>query len=319
MCYSARVKQHLRNLERRFGAEIDWPLFEALFSARMQDSSIKVARALEANFDEPQTDIQQRIKAHIEAFRTRQEKAWQEELFKQKKRLADAERALKVKETKKALSDVRIATDKSEKLLKRLANLRRTDPVPTDSQIFPMYYAPVILEEGGKRLIRPMRYTCRLAGKPANYDERYPGTYNARRDSLEGFWSSVYGTHHGLMVVNSFFENVPNYLFEKRELAPGEQARNIVLEFNPQPPVDMLVACLWSHWTGKGEADLYSFAAVTDEPPPEIAATGHNRCIIAIKDENVDEWLSPAGLAKDRLEAILSDKQRPFYEHRIAA
>jgi putative SOS response-associated peptidase YedK len=319
MCYSARVKQHLRNLERRFGAEVDWALFEALFSARMQDSSIKIARALEANFDEPQSDSQQRIKAHIEAFRTAQEQAWQEELFKQKKRLADAERVLKVKETKKALSDVRIATEKSEKLLKRLANLRRIDPVPTDSQIFPMYYAPVILEEDGKRLIRPMRYTCRLAGKPANYDERYPGTYNARRDNLQGFWSSVYGTHHGLMVVNSFFENVPNHLFEKRELAPGEKARNIVLEFNPQPPVDMLVACLWSHWTGTGEPDLYSFAAVTDEPPPEIAATGHNRCIIAIKDENVDQWLAPAGLAKDRLEAILSDKQRPFYEHRIAA
>ena len=32
-----------------------------------------------------------------------------------------------------------------------------------------------------------MRYQCRLAGKPAFYDVKFPGTYNARRDNLEGF------------------------------------------------------------------------------------------------------------------------------------
>ena len=40
-------------------------------------------------------------------------------------------------------------------------------------------------------------------------------------------------------------------------------------------------------WTHKTDPDVYSFAAVTDDPPPEVAATGHNRCIIAIKPENV--------------------------------
>jgi putative SOS response-associated peptidase YedK len=78
------------------------------------------------------------------------------------------------------------------------------------------------------------------------------------------------------------------------------------------------VACLWSHWTHKSDPDLYSFAAVTDDPPPEVAATGHNRCIISIKPENVGEWLNPGGLSQSRLEAILSDRQCPFYQHRIA-
>ena len=32
---------------------------------------------------------------------------------------------------------------------------------------------------------------------------------------------------------------------------------------------------------------LWSFAAVTDEPPPEIAETGQQRCIIALRGENV--------------------------------
>ncbi|MBC7938648.1 MAG: hypothetical protein H7Z19_02605 [Chitinophagaceae bacterium] len=33
--------------------------------------------------------------------------------------------------------------------------------------------------EDGKRVIKPMRYECRPAGKPAFYDVKYPGTYNA--------------------------------------------------------------------------------------------------------------------------------------------
>ncbi len=93
----------------------------------------------------------------------------------------------------------------------------------------------------------------------------------------------------------------------------------MVLHFNPQPPAPMIVACLWSHWTAEGQPDLYSFAAVTDDPPPEILATAHTRCIIFIKDDNVREWLSPSTVSKTRLEEILSDHVEPFYEHRIAA
>jgi putative SOS response-associated peptidase YedK len=81
----------------------------------------------------------------------------------------------------------------------------------------------------------------------------------------------------------------------------------------------MTVACLWSHWTGEGEPALDSFAAITDEPPPEVLATGHTRCVISLKEENVPEWLAPARVDKGRLEEILSDRQAPVYEHRIAA
>jgi len=43
---------------------------------------------------------------------------------------------------------------------------------------------------------------------------------------------------------------------EGRELAAGEEVENLVLEFRPRPTQDMLIACLWSKWTGTGEADL---------------------------------------------------------------
>jgi putative SOS response-associated peptidase YedK len=69
-------------------------------------------------------------------------------------------------------------------------------------------YAPVMVMENGRRVIKPMRYQCRPAGKPAFYDTQFPGTYNARRDNLRGFWKGQYGHTHGLILVDAFYENV---------------------------------------------------------------------------------------------------------------
>jgi putative SOS response-associated peptidase YedK len=106
---------------------------------------------------------------------------------------------------------------------------------------------------------------------------------------------------------------------EGRELAPGEKEENVILEFRPQQTQDMLVACLWSHWTGTGEPDLLSFAAITDAPPAEVAAAGHDRCINPIKPEYVDAWLNPDPKNLAAQQAILEDRERPCYEHRMAA
>ncbi|NPT58428.1 SOS response-associated peptidase family protein, partial [Paraburkholderia elongata] len=118
---------------------------------------------------------------------------------------------------------------------------------------------------------------------------------------------------------NAFYENVSRAKMEGRQLAEGEKDENVVLEFRPNPAHDMLVACLWSRWSALGEPDLLSFAAITDEPPPEIAAAGHDRCIIPIKPENVDSWLSPNASNLKAMYAILDDRDRPYYEHRLAA
>ena len=179
MCYSAKVQQNLRSLAKRFGAEIDWPMFEEVFHRRLADDGIKIARALESNFDNPQSDIEDHTRRHIEAYRRKTATLWEADLFRQKKRLADAQRSLKEKETKKARDDVRIATNKIDAYVERLTNLRRTDFRDTDERIFPRYYAPIVIRDGSRLVIRPMRYQCRINGKPANYDERYPGTYNA--------------------------------------------------------------------------------------------------------------------------------------------
>ena len=90
-------------------------------------------------------------------------------------------------------------------------------------------------------------------------------------------------------------------------------------QFTPKDGNDMLVACLWSHWTDPtGEhPDLLSFAAVTDDPEPEVAAAGHDRTIINIKPEHVDAWLNPDPANLGALYAIFDDKQHPYYEHQL--
>lgn len=291
------VEQRLRALARDLRAEVDWGLFEELLRHRL-DRDIKVSRALKANFESEAltgtvSDAERNAREHIEAYRAMRAESLEGEIFKQKRRLADAQRSLKDKETRRAREDERIAGNKIEVALSRLADMKRAESVERDRRIFPMYYAPLLIEEAGRRWIRPMRYTCRLPGKPASYDLRYPGTYNARRDNLRGFWKDLYGHRHGILAITSFFENVATHVYEKRELKPDEKPRNLVLHFDPEPRTQMLVACLWAHWSGKDGPELFSFAAITDDPPPEIAATGHNRCVIPVKSQNLDEWLRP--------------------------
>jgi putative SOS response-associated peptidase YedK len=82
----------------------------------------------------------------------------------------------------------------------------------------------------------------------------------------------------------------------------------------------MLIACLYSEWKDpKDGTELLSFAAITDEPPPEVAAAGHDRMIVSLKTEHLDRWLAPTGRSDEELHAILSDRAAPFYEHVVLA
>jgi putative SOS response-associated peptidase YedK len=319
MCYSAQILADYRKYVRMFGAHMSLKEFAQLFFERAEGSKTKIPKGVEDAFLEPTTAEEIEIQKSIQAFNAEQVAKLEQDLFKQRTRLADAERSLELKATKAAAESKRISTDKIGWTRRKLDDLRRTTPEPRDSRIFPGHYAPVMVIENGQRIIKPMRYQCRIAGKPAAYDVKYPGTYNARRDNLEGFWKPLFGHSHGLMVVSRFYENVSRARMEHRELTDGEKDENVVLQFDPNPPHDMLIACLWSRWTAPGQPDLLSFAAITDEPPPDVAAAGHDRCIIPIKPENIDAWLTPDPADLESLYSILDDRDRPFYEHRLAA
>jgi putative SOS response-associated peptidase YedK len=319
MCYSAQVIQVVRKLHRELGIRLDYEEAFNLFMRRPDDPSIAISRGFEANFDNPADDQEHQIKAAIDEHRSRTATKVEKDLFSQKTRLVNAERLLKERETKKAREEVRIATNKIETLTTKLRDLRRTETSPEDNRIFPMVYAGVIIKQDGQNLLTPMRYFCRPAGKPAFYDRKFPGLYNARRDNLEKFWGDQFGHHHALMVVESFFENVQLHAMEHRELKPGEEAQNVVLQFTPEPAEPLLVACLWSQWTDPNEPDVRGFAAITDEPPADVAAAGHDRCIVNLKPEHVEAWLTPEGRSPEELQAILSDRAIPVIQYAKAA
>lgn len=310
MCYSAQITAAYQKLVRMTGATLSLQEFAALYARDPGKKRPKTPKAMDDAFRAGASPAELAVWVEVERWNQAESAVLEQELFANRKRLADAERALQVKETKKAREDVRIAGNKIERALAKLADLKRAEPKDRDSRIFPGVYAPVIVAEGGKLVIKPMRYQCRLAGRPANYDQRFPGTYNARRDSLEKFWAPAFGHTHGLLVVDTFYENVE-----------GPDGKNLVVQFTPRTGEPMLVACLWSHWTdpaGK-EPDLLSFAAITDDPEPEVAAAGHDRTIINIKPEHVDAWLNPDPADLAALYRIFDDKRHPFYEHKLAA
>jgi len=320
MCYSAQIEADYKKFVRMFGATIDIREFARLYWERAEGRlKARLPKAMDEAFADPQSDAEAEIRRLIDRYNADQTKTLEEELFRQRARLVAAERTLQKKTTKAAAESKRIAGDKIQAALGRIDDLGRTELLPRDSRIFPGNYAPLLIQENGQLVVRPMRYLCRLAGKPASYDLKYPGTYNARLDSLGGFWKPVFGYSHGVLIVDSFYENVKKSKMEGRVLAEGEDDENVILQFTPRDGSRMLVACLWSKWSAPGEPDLYSFAAITDEPPPEVDEAGHDRCIVSIKPENVAAWLNPNPQDLAAQYAVLEDKMPLYYEHRLAA
>ena len=306
MCYSAQIVADYRKYVKVFGARMSIKEFAELYWEH-GGRDVKVPRAMEAAFSDAQTDDERRIQALIAENNSVRATKLEQEVFEQRMRLAKAERTLETKATKAAAESKRIASNKIDAAMRRLADFKRAVLKDADSRIYPGWYAPVMIVQDGRRVVVPMRYRCRLPGWTEETEKEKPGTYNARRNNLQRGWGKLFGYNHGIIIVTRFYENVER------------DKKKIVLQFDPRPAQQMLIACLWSRTAIAGEPDLWSFAAITDEPPPEVLAAGHDRCIVPIKPENVDAWLNPDPSNLAAQYAILDDRERPFYEHRLAA
>jgi len=311
MCYSAQIKADYKRFVREYGAVMSLDAFSRLVTEYFQNpGSVKFPKAMAAPFlESPETEEEKKIADVLRASMEAEVIRLLQELAKQTERLENAQASLAAKPTKKAADEVRIASNKIAWAKGKLEDLKSTEIKPRDSRIFPGWYAPVMVWENGRRVVKPMRYQCRPAGKPAFYDTKYPSTYNARMDNLRGFWKGQYGHTHGVVLVDAFYENVA-----------GPEGKNIVLEFRPDPPQTMLVACVWSHWraTKPGEQDLLSFAIITTDPPPAISEAGHDRCPVPIKPEDLDAWLNPDPNDLDAMDEILRDNGMPRFVHSVA-
>lgn len=179
MCYSAQVWTSYRSYVREWRVDISIKEYLKLYRFREAAATkVHIPKGMDTAFAEPATDEEREIKALIDRFNADQVKEVETDLFKQRKRLADAVRTLETKTTKKATEDKRIAGDKIESAKDKLANLHRTEPKDSDGRIFPFWWAPVMVMESGKLVVKPMRYHCRLDGWNADMEKDY-GTYNA--------------------------------------------------------------------------------------------------------------------------------------------
>jgi putative SOS response-associated peptidase YedK len=323
MCYSAQIWADFRKYER-LGGTLNIKDFTKLAGwTRHKGTWVKVVpRALRRAMTDA-TSGQLPLET-VEAARAADQEAIAliaDEVGRQEARLAAANANLaSTKPTKKAENDRRVATNKIAAAKKKLEEMDAPPPADGIDRMWPGSFAPVLIRnpETGQRMVVPMRYRCRLPGWTEADEIEKPGTYNARRDKLSTVWRRVFGYNHGIVVVDRFYESVHLHDLQQRALAPGEREQNIELVFTPRTGQELFVACLWTYVEGSDdEPGIYTFAAITDEPPPEVAAAGHDRCIVPIREQDIDSWLAPDAAAIAAQLAILDDRERPYYEHEI--
>lgn len=331
MCYSAQLIQDHREYLRQFpNATLDIAEFAKLVRARNLGDPIKrsgakraagsltLTKAMEHSFIASDRPEDAEVAALMRSYEDRRVAEINAEIEFQEKRLAKAIASLEVKETKAARDSLRIAPNTISKLKLKLADAEREELIPRDSRVFAKGYAPVLVMIAGQMKILPMRYLLRPHGVDESWDKDRSGCYNARRDSLTTVWRTQLGVTHGVVMMERFYENVWFHNYELRDLRPDEQPANAIVEFRPGDDQTMFVACLWSHWQSAGD-DLYSFAIITDEPPPEVSAVGHDRCPIQIRRDAVMDWLDTEGKSKTELLAVLDARTGVTYEHRLVS
>ncbi len=323
MCYSAEVWADFHQYER-MGGTLDVRSFVELFGAlgRLGTVAKVIPRAVRDAFTQAATPGERDAhRALLDAYRAAT-LVCEQTIAEQTVRLAKAEAKLASKPTKTAANEKRIATAKIEAAQAKITALIEHAPGDGWGRIWPGHYVPVLVRDPvtGERVIRPMRYRARPLGWTLKDELEKNGCYNARISSLRTAWRGIFGHTHGLVVAKRFYESVYLHENQRRALAPGETEQNIEIVFTPEPAQDMLLACLWRWIDAEGDAPgFYGFAAITRDPPPEVLAAGHNRCIIPIRPKYVDLWLNPDPQnLKAQLE-ILDDPIDAYYQHQIAA
>jgi len=102
MCFAALAASKLRELEREFAGFIDAERFAEMFWERVNDpkSGIKFPVAVDREFLlPPRNPAEASAKEAIERYRAIKIPQWEAEIFEQRRRFADAERALAKKVT----------------------------------------------------------------------------------------------------------------------------------------------------------------------------------------------------------------------------
>ncbi len=176
------------------------------------------------------------------------------------------------------------------------------EPGP-DGRIFPGYFAWIMVLEDGKRVFKKMRYRLRSKGSREEIPSKF-NVFNARSDSLmvRQTWKPIFGRQHGLFPFLRFYEWVEH------------EGQKRIVSFNPGEHEIMWAPCLWDYWEAPDKSlHFHSFALITDEPPAEVAAAGHDRCPIFLKEEQINFWLETKGKSPEDFLRLFSQKEEVTY------
>lgn len=303
MCYSALIREDLERTRRRFNARVDIEAFATLYKQREIFPELKIPAGLIASLLKYSGigSVKSRISDADARFQAQEQERAAIALAELDGEIEQLAAAQEKKPSRTGLE--RLAA----KRRKRTKLLRPPAIAAGDYRIYPYQFAPIIVDDGGERVIVPARY--RLLPRtgvevPAKYN-----VFNARRDSLQSVrsWKPLFGRQHALFPFLRFFEWVE------------PEGKSVELSFAPEGIDGMWAASLYEVCQIPGVGPVRSFAMVTDEPPAEVAAAGHDRCPVFLDESLIDRWLQPQGQSLTDLDEMLDHKEPAFYAHQLAA
>lgn len=251
--------------------------------------------------------------------------------------------------------DIQIRTDVDT--WEEFERLQSQDPasfkLSTDGRVFPKWFGPVLIFQNDEFKYLPMRYEL----WPSNFKEepKNLSLFNARRDNLlkSNVWNRLIGKNHGLVCLERFYEWVEvrdlvsagvislkevEKKFEaielekkKKALAAGKKYkatptalkkaidRKIEISFFPETTDTILAPVIFDVTKMENGDQFYSFALITDEPQPEVAAAGHDRSPVFLNSAGAIEWLNSEGKSPEDIIATLDKTKSVLYKHAIAA
>ncbi len=302
------IEADLRTLEKQFGVKIDWSSFDEAYNIRSKYSLAMIPSGLDSFIIKyAETPVQKRLaKMAKEHYKNEIDKT-SIKLKKFEQDVKDFELKLKSGSKAKDLPDKlekRMATVQKQK--DKILNLGKIEEKGA-TRIFPNYYAPVIVNGTKDRLIRLMRYhLCPKNGKELN-TFKY-NLFNARKDRLldSQIWKPIFGKQHALFPFYRFYESVTD-----------ENGKSKEIYFEPEDQKIMWSAAIFEV-SKIDNGILHSFAAITDEPPSEVSAAGHDRCPVFLARDSLDKWLNPNGFKKEELIALLGHIVRANFQNKVA-
>lgn len=302
MCYSALLIKAYEEYERMFSAPFDLPAFHRLYRQRELDLLLKIPAAMDS--------LLMAVDPLNAAIIRDSDRNWRSNCAAEIARLELEITELTGRLPKKADAAAKAPLNEAKRRRKSLETVLKSVVDSGDTyRIYPKYFAPLILEEGGERKTVPARYRV-LPRSGVEYPDEY-NTYNAVREMLavRRTWKPLFGQKHALFPFLRFYEWLKNPRTGKKEEVP----------FAPSGYQRMWAASLYEEYDDPRIGKIRSFAMITDLPPPEVAEAGHDRCPIFLREDCVDAWLRPQGKATEELDQILDSKQNAYFENSMVA